>query len=772
MMMKRKTTTPFALSVLASAVLMATPAIAATAAQVPPTATEPAEETGIEVIQVTAQKRAESLQQVSLSVDALSTDFMQKANVRDINDVAVQVPALSVTTNSTPWNTSFRLRRLGNEGNIPTFEPSTGLFIDGAFRSRSGLGLGDLVDIERIEVLKGPQSTLYGKNVTAGVISITTLKPSQDFDAMLESTLASDAGRELKGFVNGGLGEQTAGRLSFSYTGHDPLVKNLRGTGDGHDLGSFALRGQLLIDVSDDLSVRLIGAAVDRDHKGPLGEVEFDAGSKMLINAFSKGTVTLLDNTLGNHQVDFNDGPSKFKQQSHEATAIVDYDLGFASLNAVTAYDYYDVVYQQQDADLSPLDFTSWIDPSEGETWSQELRLTSPGGERWDWMTGLFAMHNTFNRGSSTEQGFIIGTQAGSVGTANDRGWYYNEQSTSSYSVFGSGSYQATEQLELSMGLRYSYENKSALLQSGNNRPGPSLVNVLAPDNHWQPEDSWNFLSGNLIAEFQWTDAVMTYLSYTRGNKAGGFNLGYGGSKATNHLRPFAEEAVNSYEMGIKSVSDDKRLLFNAALFHSDYFDMQSAAFLGLSFNVDSAERVKNQGFEFDGKYRLTPDLSLNFGASYVIAEYEKYSRGSCAPVAGPAKPTAFCDLSGRELPFAPRWKGNIGLMYERAAFGGEIYARTDWAYTGKHTPSSSLDVRHLQDAYSITNLKLGWKNYHWDLSVWGKNVFDEIYLMQGGPDSSIGAVAQLLTGQQNMSQQGFYSRGAVAGLTVRYNFM
>ena len=134
----------------------------------------------IEEVIVTAQKRAESLQDVSVSVSAVGADYMQDAGISDMVDVSVHVPSLTVSTNSSPWNTSYRIRRIGNEGNIPTFEPDTGLFIDGAYRSKSGLGLGDLVDIERIEVLKGPQSTLYGKNVTAGVIGITTAAPSEE----------------------------------------------------------------------------------------------------------------------------------------------------------------------------------------------------------------------------------------------------------------------------------------------------------------------------------------------------------------------------------------------------------------------------------------------------------------------------------------------------------------------------------------------------------------------------------------------------------------
>ena len=228
----------------------------------------------IEEVVVTAQKRAESLQDVSVSVSAVGADYMQDAGISDMVDVAAHVPALTVSTNSSPWNTSYRVRRIGNEGNIPTFEPDTGLFIDGAFRSKSGLGLGDLVDIERIEVLKGPQSTLYGKNVTAGVIGITTAAPSEEFYGVAEASVAEDGALNVKGFVNGAIADGVYGRISLSHSERDPLVENINGP-DADELDSYAVRGQLLLEPSDVLSIRVIAGAVDRDFIGPMGDVEF-----------------------------------------------------------------------------------------------------------------------------------------------------------------------------------------------------------------------------------------------------------------------------------------------------------------------------------------------------------------------------------------------------------------------------------------------------------------------------------------------------------------
>ena len=201
--------------------------------------------TALEEIQVIARKTSEPIQDVPMAISAVTAEQVQAAGIRDVADLTVLVPSLVVTTNSNPFNTSYRIRRIGNEGNIPDFEPDTGLFIDGAYRSRSGLGLGDLADIEQVEVLRGPQSTLYGRNVTAGAISVRTAMPSQTFGAMGELTSGNDNLWGVRSYVTGGLTDSLSARLSVTGSRRDAIAENLIGD-DSDDLNQYAVRGQLL----------------------------------------------------------------------------------------------------------------------------------------------------------------------------------------------------------------------------------------------------------------------------------------------------------------------------------------------------------------------------------------------------------------------------------------------------------------------------------------------------------------------------------------------
>jgi outer membrane receptor protein involved in Fe transport len=770
----------------------------------------------LEEIVVTAQKRAESLQDVSVSVSALGTDFMRDAGVNDMNDVALHVPGLTVSTNASPWLTSFRVRRIGNEGNIQTFEPDTGLFIDGAFRSRSGLGLGDLVDVERIEVLKGPQSTLYGKNVTAGVISVSTVAPTQEFEAMAEGSVAEDSAYNVKSYINGGLSENVAGRLSMSYSERDHLVKNVGAAGDADDLQSYALRGQLMIDASEDLSIRLIAGIVDRDFDGPVGDVTWGPVGQAVFPALG---APINDNIAGNRKIDYGQGVTEFEQQSYEFTVIADYSLGSNSLTSITSYDAYDVRTNYKDVDQMGLDIISFDDTTEGYSWSQELRIASAGGETIDWMGGVFLYHNDFSRGDDSDQDFLLGADAPLLGqgllagptgaftqlvgvdlgppfgvaipdqaTANalaaqalgQPGEYadtYNEQSTDTYGIFGSVTWNISEQMALTGGLRYSYEKKRAEIDNFSNATGlgalvgalpEGIIGRLVPSagQQWKVSDSWNAITGNLNLEYHWTDNVMTYATIARGFKAGGFNLGWGTTAFDD--RPFDEEKVDTLELGWKTRLLDNRLQLNGAIFYTEYTDFQSAAFRGLTFEVSNAEQVNNTGIEFDGLFLITEEITLNFAVSYVKAQYDKYTSGSCAYGVTPNGPQAgdgFCDLSGEDLPFAPRWKANTGIQYETAMWGGDFYSRLDVSWVDKHIPSSSLDPRHEQSDYALANVKLGWRYDNWDLSVWGKNITDQDYIIQAAPDYTLGEL------MQDGSYQVFMNTPASFGATIRYQY-
>ncbi|MET0657004.1 MAG: TonB-dependent receptor plug domain-containing protein, partial [Steroidobacteraceae bacterium] len=322
----------------------------------------------LETIEVTARKQSESLQDVPMAVSAITAEKVAAAGIRDVADLTAVVPSLVVTTNSNPFNTSYRIRRIGNEGNIPDFEPETGLFIDGAYRSRSGLGLGDLADIEQIEVLRGPQSTLYGRNVTAGAISVKTAAPSQTFGVMGEVTGGNDGLMGLRGYVTGGLTDTLSARVSITGAKRDSIAKNLLGK-DSDDLDQYSVRGQLMYEPSDALRVRVIGAHTNRDMKPALADMFYGSRVSGLVNAvvanpaalgaadgpalangiINSPALPIVDNDPNNRKVQAL-APLEFMQKSDDFIVSVEYEADTFSLTSITSYDTYDITQRWNDA--------------------------------------------------------------------------------------------------------------------------------------------------------------------------------------------------------------------------------------------------------------------------------------------------------------------------------------------------------------------------------------------------------------------------------------
>ncbi|MET0984308.1 MAG: TonB-dependent receptor plug domain-containing protein, partial [Steroidobacteraceae bacterium] len=391
---------------------------------------------GLEEIVVSARKQSEAIQDVPLAVSAVTADQLTSAGIRDVGDLTVVVPSLVVTSNSNPFNTSYRIRRIGNEGNIPDFEPDTGLFIDGAYRSRSGLGLGDLADIEQIEVLRGPQSTLYGRNVTAGAISVATAKPSQTFGAMAETTGGNDSLLGVRGYVTGGVTETVSARLSASGTWRDAMAKNLIG-GDSDDLDQYSVRGQVLVEPSDSLSVRLIGSHTRRDMKPALADMFYGPSVSALVNAVATNPAALgaadgpaladglinssarpiLDNDPNNREVQAL-APLTFEQSADDIIASIEYRTDTATFTSISSYDRYDVTQRWNDAGQTGLDLVNYRDSQDGRTFSQEFRVSSTASDSFKWLSGVYYYDNSFERGDKDKHEFELGQAIDELGVA------------------------------------------------------------------------------------------------------------------------------------------------------------------------------------------------------------------------------------------------------------------------------------------------------------------------------------------------------------------
>ena len=324
----------------------------------------------LEEVVVTAQKREQSLQDVPFSISALSGQDMIDAGLANIFDVANKMPSLEITQNAGPINTSFRIRRIGNEANIPNFAPAVGLFVDGAFKNRSGVGIGALVDLERIEVLRGPQSTLYGKNTSAGVINVITRGPTDEFEAWGEVTAGNIEGADnanlfrYSGAVSGPLLDGLKGRLTVSSSEHDPLFQNLTTGGGSLDQDNYTLRGQLLWDGADNWDIRLIADTfhIDNDNSA---ESEFDEG--IVPGAINEGFgVPCPVNDPNDRKICWNRSLLNDVKAS-SVTALTKIRFDEMTLSSVTSYDEYDM-YRDLDADQLNIDALDFFDRQNSES--------------------------------------------------------------------------------------------------------------------------------------------------------------------------------------------------------------------------------------------------------------------------------------------------------------------------------------------------------------------------------------------------------------------
>ena len=770
------------------------------------TASQDTDTFALEEIQVIARKQSEPIQDVPMAISAVTAEQVQSAGIRDIADLTVLVPSLVVTTNSNPFNTSYRIRRIGNEGNIPDFEPDTGLFIDGVYRSRSGLGLGDLADIEQIEVLRGPQSTLYGRNVTAGAISVRTAMPSQTFGAMGELTTGNDGLMGLRGYVSGGLTDTVSARLSVTGAQRDAIAENLIGD-DSDDLDQYSVRGQVLFEPNDAWQVRLIAGHVARDMKPALADMYYGAGVTALVNAtvgnpaalgaadgpgladgvINAGAQPILDNDPINRRVQAL-APLEFEQTSSELIASIEYAADSFAVTSLSSYDTYDVTQSWNDAGQTGLDLVNYRDYQTGETFSQELRINSRSDGSLTWLGGLYFYDNHFQRGDEDHHEFTLGQAIDELGVAagiasptlpnvpvfglpGDTGDFYEISDSRSYGAFAQSSWDATDRLALTLGLRYTLEEKSVDLTNTpvTSAPGPlaalSLpVRLLTPAaSSFALDDEWSAVTGTFNTVYRFNPDAMAYATVATGFKGGGYNGGFGNTPLAR--RPFGSEDVTSYEVGAKTEWGG-RVRLNAAAFLADYTDFQSASFIGLQFLVNNAEKVRVQGFEADMTAQLTDGLSLDLSATYAEATYEEYTQGSCYTGRAPDDPaTGGCDLSGETLPFAPKLTATVGLQWQQDIGPGTLFSRLDGSWLGDHNVTSEIDPNHgEQDGYAVGNVRLGWRQSAWEVSAWVRNFTDETYIVQT-------AQSNLFASLQDGTYQNYLGPERSYGVTVQVKY-
>ncbi len=881
----------------------------AASAQTAATKTAAADRGDSNEIVVTATRRAQLLSDVPIAVSAVSAEQLQNSGGTDIRQLNQLAPSLLVSTATNEANGAARIRGIGTVGENPGLESSVAVFIDGVYRSRTGVGLTDLGPIESIEVLRGPQGTLFGRNASAGLLNITTAKPKFEFGGQGELSYGNFNNIRAMGSLTGPLTEKIAFRIDGVYHKRDGYLKDVISGRELANNDRFLLRGQLLLKPTDDLSIRLIADYNQKNEEccgavyiSPTQNLSKDASGNLI---FSPNNLKPIIQSLGGVVPEATDGsryarlaaitPGRsYDQRTRDwgVSAEINADLGGVNLTSITAYREFKNT-GAQDGDFNSLDIlyrTAAV--RKFQTFTQELRLQGTAfDDRLDFLVGGFfanekltntddlkygkdaerfgnclfslafggpALVNTadtscFNRTaaalspSGTVRG-LAGLSPLGAGGFDPRGGYANMaaaigfvppaganlfngtgvndvflQKGTNYAFFTHNVISLVpDKLLLTLGARYTHDQKkldttfnhsnvfcAALRATAlvglagipcaiNGTSGPGFASS-APGATRSEEK----LTGTAVLSFKPTDEILTYASFSRGYKAGGYNLD------TAALAPaapsafdlqFSPEIVNAYEIGLKL--DFRQFKLNAALFYESFRDFQLNLFNGTNFQVTNIESCKDdlggrdtdatagnsacaagrlkdgvvsKGLELEAYIYPARDITVSAGLTYAKTAYRTNLTGTNGSPLG----TALFQLPGRQLSNAPEYVATTSFAWTPQI--SEKYSTLfyiDARYQSAINTGSDLDFEKIQPGFALVNARIGLYGpaRKWGIELWAQNLFDVTYqqIAADAPAQGSGTTRGVQNGIQASANQlyiTFPAEPRTYGVTVRTKF-
>jgi iron complex outermembrane receptor protein len=637
----------------------------------------------LEEVIVTANRRAQNLQEVPMSVSAFTGDFFKETGVRNLAELQAYTPSLKIQTSNDSRGTSIRIRGIGSVGTNSGIDPSVGVFIDGVYQGRAGMTVGDLVDIERVEVLRGPQGTLYGKNTSAGAISISTKQPSAEFEADLEYSFDNDERSIVRGMINVPFGESGhAMRLTgFGNYGDHIYENTFPGAESGKNLNNtnrWGTKGRFLFDF-DAVGEFLLTLDYSRDDTDccAMSVISYDGLSTLnspLLNGASDQSqlayglavppeealeglspnypgyrlqYTSFEDSQGFSPPEADpfddkywfDGPLKNEVEvggvALEWNRELPRDHELAFINAWRHYES-DSTF---DGDFSGYDATGGLTDVDLNQYSSELRIASASGQKFEYQGGLYYYYSKFDSLGQFKMGVPLVTAInlgflfpdGSLNTDD------NTYTTTSYAAFGQLVWNLSEKWSATLGLRWTRETKgrdgsqitegvSPAFDTGNGS-FLDIPPVAGPNVYYDNERDDSDVSPTLNIRYFATEDLMTYASISRGFKSGGFDQR---RVPADESGEFEDETSTSYELGWKGTWYERRLQVNGTFFYVDYDDFQSQTFDGSSFKVTNAGTMESYGMEVDAIFAASTDLILGTAVGYTKATYKKFDRGQC----------------------------------------------------------------------------------------------------------------------------------------------
>lgn len=756
----------------------------------------------LEEILVTAQKRVQSLREVPISVNALGGEKIESAGITSIERIADYIPSFNMTQTGIGTNIAIRGISSGvNQG----FEQSAAQYVDGIHFGRAQLARAPFLDVERIEVLRGPQSIIFGKNATAGAISITTAKPGDEHEGKLTGLYEPEHGeQDIRLVLSGPITDTLGGRLAILDSRMDGFIENTTLGRDESSEKNRVIRATLQWQPTEawDITLKLEDGSFDSDGRNieAVNQVNIPAPNgtvvpyDVLLKMLTAGpNVYLLDTThdwkrQSNGDYSYND--------TENVTLSIERTLGehtFTSLTGYNAYTYDELC----DCDFTGAPGFNILSAEDYSQVSQEFRITSPEDQTLSYIGGLFFQSSKLKFHDDIQvprDSFIASALTQTIGAASNllRGAATSrdfEQDTDLYSIFGQATWNITDSSRTILGIRYTSEDKEASRHQYHVTPAGAVLPVGTPaapyNGLWgifniEPYEPINGSrsesSFTPLITFQkdLNDTDMLYASFTTGFKSGGFdvranshpdinvNNAYNPGTVDPRIRgtfEFEDEEVKNYEVGGKFVLAGGSAELNVALFRSEFTNMQTSQFDGgVSFNVTNAGEATIQGLEVDGRWAVTDNVLVRAGGAYIDFEYTDFKNSQCYFGQPDPDGDGMCDATGQRREFTPEFQGNAGIDYTINFNNGLKLVNTlDVIYSGDYLTTPSLDPKFDQDAYTKINARiaLSGNDDRWELALIGKNLTDEsiVTYANGLP------VASVLTNRTSSGYYAFYER-------------
>jgi len=680
-------------------------------------AAESLEPAALEAVTVTATRREAPLQKVPVAVSVVDGEQLERDNRNNVASIVQQVPTLNYRAGASNKDTSLFIRGVGTISTSPGVEPTVATVVDGVVFGRPGQSTLDLLDLERIEVLRGPQGTLFGKNASAGVLNVVSKAiPEQTHGYVDYSHFGGGDENRLRFGIGGRLSEQLKGSLSTLWGDYDGNVENLA---NGHDVNGYerkGVRGKLEFEPNQDLRLILIADYMKGEDALPSGVVT---------KASAAFTNQLGGVVPSAHNRDISsDFKTHVEDENQGLSAQLDWQLGDYTLTSISAWRGWDNT-QYQDGDrraLLPLTASHDKGTLDYDQYSQEFRLTSPKGQFNEYVLGAFYMHGT------SKEVYQRLSVNGGVST-NGRADY--STTNDSVALFGENTFNFTDDFRAIFGLRWTHDD----LEYDHRRVSTSATAVtgIQPSTASSgslDEDGW---SGRTGLQYDFNDNLTGYVTYSRGYKGPAYNVFFNMQpRDTGALKP---ETSDAYEVGLKSTALDNRLVANLAVFHTDYDDYQANFFDTVANQVVTrlvnAGKVKTQGVELDASFQATRQLKLSAAVAYTKARVDHFN----CPVGAAAN----CNIDGGRLPFTPDWKSYLRADYSIPLDNGlDLELSSDYSWQDAVQFSLDQNPDTVQGAYGIWNASIALADYNdgWRVALLGKNLGDKSYaqmLASGG---------------------------------------